>query len=91
MTSKLEIITSQWEEMENRLTDERVKTARAKKFHKLGFKTREVLENWQRWNVPQVNLKEAKKKIGGKEEENKDKFSQYSFQRAIVETVQEHL
>lgn len=48
MTSKLEIITSQWEEMENRLTDERVKTARAKKFHKLGFKTREVLENWQR-------------------------------------------
>lgn len=48
MTSKLEIIASQWEEIENRLTDDRVKIARANKFHKLGFKRRAGLEDWQR-------------------------------------------
>lgn len=68
MTSKLEIITGQWAETENRLTDERVKTARAKKFHKLGFKTREGLENWQRWNVSQ-----STGKFEGSEKENRRK------------------
>lgn len=36
-----------------RFTKKRVKTARAKKFHKLGFNTKESLEDWQRTDVPQ--------------------------------------
>lgn len=35
----------------------------------------------------QVNLKEVKKKVGGEEEENKEKFSQYCSQRIIIETI----
>lgn len=94
MTSKLEIITSWWEEIKNRLTDERVKIARAKKFRKLGYKTREGPEDWQRSNVPKSTGKSegrgGKKHTPGKKEENKEKFlQQYGSQRTIIETFQE--
>lgn len=65
MSSKLEIITSRGEEIENRLTDERGKIARAKKFHKLGYKTREGLEDWQRRNAPQSTGKSEGSGGGG--------------------------
>lgn len=92
MTGKLEIITSWWEEVENRFTDERVKRARAKKVHKLGFKTERILRVSGRGMFPkvQINLKEVKEKTAGKKE-NKEKFlQQYSSQRTIIETAQEH-
>lgn len=67
------------------------KRARAKKRHKLGFRTREGLEDWQRWNVSQSAGKfegSEKKKIRGKEKENKEKFlPQYNSQRTVIETA----
>lgn len=70
---KLETITSQQEAIENSLADERVRTSKAKKFYKLGFETRDSLEDWQKRDVLQAigkfegSKKENRRKRGRKQ------------------------
>lgn len=83
MTSKLEIIISWWEEIENRLTDKREKIARAKKFHELGYETREDLEDWQRRNAPQSRGKSEGSVWGEKHQGKRKKIKKNSYNNMV--------
>lgn len=56
--------------------DERVERAKAKEFHKLGFKTRVGLEDWQRRNVPKGTGKcEESKKGNSRKKRKKNSYN----------------